>query len=417
MADSNVLALSYVGDTLRWAKANARAEKTQEVDLALQLDARRRAMEDSSFQKMIILDGLERTRKDMTDKLSDLNVTAPGMFEAAGLKLSDDMKSTLGKMKNPETASSVITALMNAMIADRDHKFRQRVQAKAEGRNTLDAWTAVIDNYGKVSSSAMDALMGAGNDPAKVDEAIAENTGSTGDVAPLVALYNIMGYGKRPEYSYTPPPWGTLRMFPVLQDVPKDDDGTIREANAKALLSYQAENNALLADPNNVQITELLKPQYVDEKGNQLPVPSIAVMKARRRIETLNRNIAPHLATLQGSDRVGKLADAIRTDPGLIVTLNGGKAYGIKGEKTGTYTPTEYKKAKALAGGQAPAASGTQADTKPLSREQAIQNVLDNPFNLTPEKVTAWAQRAGMSYNDLLFAADSARKTKSGNAE
>ena len=417
MADSNVLALSYVADTLRWAKANARAEKTQEVDLALQLDARRRAMQDSDFQKRIILDGLERTRKDMTDRLSDLNVTAPGMFEAAGLKLSDDMKSTLGKMKNPETASSVITTLMNAMLAKKDYEFRQRVQAKAEGRNTLDAWTAVIDNYGKVSSSAMDALMGAGNNPAQVDEAIAENTGSTGDVAPLVALYNIMGYGKRPEYSYTPPPWGTLRMFPVLQDVPKDDDGTISKANAKALLDYQAENNALLADSNNVRITELLKPQYVDEKGHQLSVPSSAVIKARRRIETLNRNIAPHLAVLQGSDtKVQPYVDYLTLHPDAKFDRRG-QNFVILGSGLPSTTGDVRLEAEKRMQGKAPAAGGTQASAGPLSREQAIQNVLDNPFNLTPDKVTAWAQRAGMSYNDLLFAADGARKTKSGNAE
>jgi len=368
MADSNVLASSYVENTLRWAKANAMAEKTQEVNFELELDARRRAREDSNFQKFIILHGIIQQREDLANKLSDFNVTTPEMFQAAGLSLSEDMKATLGKMKHPETAASVRDTLMKAMLAKKDYEFRQRVQAKAEGRNTFDAWTAVLNNYSKVSGPALDALMGAGNDPASVDEAIAQNTGSAGDVAPLVALYNIMGYGKRPEYKYTPPPWGTLRMYPWLQDEPTGGDVAIREANIKALLNYQAENKVLLADSDNKQITELLKPQYVDERGKQLSVPSSAVMSFRRRIETLDRNLAPRLAILQQSTRVGKLTEALQADPTLVkehrtglFRAAGGREYTIEGDETKTkFTVDEYKRAKALAGGKAPAAPGVQ---------------------------------------------------------
>ena len=415
MADSNVLALSYVADTLRWAKANARAEKTQEVDLALQLDARRRAMQDSNFQKAIMLEGVMNQRREYQSKLSTLKGMVPGLQKANVLPADFDVS----KFDDPAALQVGVDWFMAMDKEKREAQYRDRVAGDAATDRKLGllkfGYDVQKDMGGALADRIHSMVAGGQVDPAKLSEVLDANALAPGQADAAMTYLQLQPYLGRKgfeNFNYAPSPV-TNYFNPPADPVSKEQ-----------IPEYTTGLEAKIADARKAVDDPAVLRQMAEAAipGDPTKAPEIQQQRdyfmrvGRQRAQAAINFMQPRYASLIGGtpDRVQKLAEGIKA--GRVGGAGLWRLGQVKLDNV-VYTADEVKQAKALAGGQAPAAGGTQVSAGPLSREQAIQNVLDNPFNLTPDKVTAWAQRAGMSYNDLLFAADGARKTKSGNAE
>lgn len=351
MADGNVLALSYVGDTLRWAKANANAQKSQELETAFALDARRRAMEDTNVQRYILLDGIMRQRTAIKSQLDTYKGAVPGLI-AQGILPKDFDASTLN---DPGAAEKLI---------DWHFRLKDTQLQRATAGNALAASQAALDyekykdmmNLAQNAGPLGDKLTALRQNPNATaqDYNNAINTyGFTPESRTAGLTYLDMGqkYGgwRLPSgFRFTPSP---VSEYLTLPDAPTD----------KTLFPTVAAASKEVADLSDQLVSSPAARQTFAEKilpGDPVKDPSLTdrrlalqsdILARAQAIGPVARRQYSSLTTEPTTDRVATLAAGMKA--GRVGGAGLWRLGSVKLDDV-VYTKTEIDQARALNAGQ-----------------------------------------------------------------